>query len=257
MHGDWGDAVWNGRFQSKRLHPLFVFNRFGNRERCALRPGNVHGAEGREDVLKPVLARYPAEARPSVERRRFRADAAFAIPTLFELLEIEGRDDAISIKGNPRLHEQIAGLMKCRPGRPSNHVVRQYTSFHYRARSRPKARRGVARMVFPPGDVVPRGGFIITNQGLPNKRVLTFHNQRGGAGHHMKEGKYALKWARIKRGREPIAPVRALSQPQSTRRTTRLSLQVVCVHVMFFVKSERWIDMDHKQFQGKRPVLVL
>ena len=29
----------------------------------------------------------------------------------------------------------------------------------------------------------------------------------------------------------------------------RLSLQSVCVHVMFFVKSEGWIDMDHKQFQ--------
>ena len=29
----------------------------------------------------------------------------------------------------------------------------------------------------------------------------------------------------------------------------RLSLQAVCVHVMFFVKSEGWIDMDHKQFQ--------
>ena len=28
-----------------------------------------------------------------------------------------------------------------------------------------------------------------------------------------------------------------------------LSLQAVCVHVMFFVKSEGWIDMDHKQFQ--------
>ena len=26
-------------------------------------------------------------------------------------------------------------------------------------------------------------------------------------------------------------------------------LQVVCIHVMFFVKSEGWIDMDHKQFQ--------
>ena len=51
--------MWNGRFQSKRLHPLFVLNRFGDRERRALRPGNVHGAEGREDVLKqsPVLAR--------------------------------------------------------------------------------------------------------------------------------------------------------------------------------------------------------
>ncbi len=58
-----------------------------------------------------------------------------------------GRDYAIPIKGNPGPHEQIAGLMKRRPGRrPPNHVVRQYASFHYsfhyRARSRSKARRG-------------------------------------------------------------------------------------------------------------------
>ncbi len=85
MRGDREGATWNGRFQSKRPHPLFVFNRFGDRERCALRPGNVHGAEGREDVLKPVPARYPAEARPSVERRRFRADATLAIPALSDL----------------------------------------------------------------------------------------------------------------------------------------------------------------------------
>ena len=44
--------MWNGRFRSKRLHPLFVFTRFGDPERCALRPGNVHSADGREYVLK-------------------------------------------------------------------------------------------------------------------------------------------------------------------------------------------------------------
>ncbi len=37
---------------------LFVLNRFGCFERRSLRPGNVHSADGRENVLKPVLARY-------------------------------------------------------------------------------------------------------------------------------------------------------------------------------------------------------
>lgn len=85
-HGDQEGAVWNGHFQKKCLHPLFVFNQFGDLERCALRLGNVHSADGWEDVLKPLLVRYSAEARPSITRRRFRADAAFAIPALFELL---------------------------------------------------------------------------------------------------------------------------------------------------------------------------
>jgi hypothetical protein len=39
-------------------HPLLVFNQFGDLERCALRGGNVHSADGWDDVLKPVVARY-------------------------------------------------------------------------------------------------------------------------------------------------------------------------------------------------------
>jgi hypothetical protein len=34
------------------------FNQYGDLERCALRPGNVHSADGWEAVLKPVVARY-------------------------------------------------------------------------------------------------------------------------------------------------------------------------------------------------------
>jgi hypothetical protein len=37
---------------------VFVFNQFGDLERCAPRPGNVHSADGWEPVLKPVVARY-------------------------------------------------------------------------------------------------------------------------------------------------------------------------------------------------------
>ena len=50
VHGEQEGSAWNGHFQSKCLHPLFVFNQFGDLERCALRPGNVHSADGWEDV---------------------------------------------------------------------------------------------------------------------------------------------------------------------------------------------------------------
>jgi hypothetical protein len=197
VHGDQEGAMWNGHFQSKCLHPLFVFNQFGDLERCELRPGNVHSADGWEDVLRPVLSRYSTEARPSITRRRFRGDAAFAIPELYDLLEAEGWDYAIRIKSNPKLHEQIGWLMKRRPGRPPNHVVRQYTSFQYQAKSWSKARRIVAKVEFHPGELFPRVGFIVTNRSLPNERVLAFYNGRGTAEQHIKEGKYALKWTRL------------------------------------------------------------
>jgi hypothetical protein len=79
-------TAWNGHFGCMCYHPLFVFNQFGHLERCALRPGNVHSADGWEAVLKPVIAR-------SADRhlmRFFRADAAFAIPDLYKMLEAEG-----------------------------------------------------------------------------------------------------------------------------------------------------------------------
>jgi hypothetical protein len=47
-----------------------VFNQFGDVERCALRPGNVHSADGWRAVLEPVIARY----RGSVKRLYFRGD---------------------------------------------------------------------------------------------------------------------------------------------------------------------------------------
>jgi hypothetical protein len=112
-------------------------------------------------------------------------------------LESEGWDYAIRIKGNPKLHEQIVWLTKRRPGPPPNHVVRQYTSFHSRAKSWSKARRVVAKVEVHPGELFPRVGFIVTNRSLPNERVLAFYNGRGTAEQHIKEGKYALKWTRL------------------------------------------------------------
>ena len=197
VHGDQEGSAWNGHFQSKCLHPLFVFNQFGDLKRCALHPGNVHSADGWEDVLRPVLARYSAEARPSITRRRFRVDAAFAIPALFDALEAEGWDYAIRIKGNLKLHEQVTFLTRRRPGRPPNHLVRHYTSFQYRAKSWSKPRRIVTNVEFHPGELFPTVGFIVTNRSLPNERVLAFYNDRGTAEQHIKKGKYALKWTRL------------------------------------------------------------
>src|SRR6202030_1377885 len=51
-------------------------------EPCALRPGNVHSADGWEAVLKPVVARYQGK----VSRIYFRADAGFANPEVYEYL---------------------------------------------------------------------------------------------------------------------------------------------------------------------------
>jgi Transposase DDE domain group 1 len=45
-HGEQEMSVWNGHYACAYYHPLFVFNQFGDLERSALRPGNVHSADG-------------------------------------------------------------------------------------------------------------------------------------------------------------------------------------------------------------------
>ena len=84
-HGDQEGAAYNGHFGCTCYHPLFVFNQFGDLERCSLRPGNVHSAHGWRDVLEPVVTRY----RDRKLRRYFRGDAAFASPDIYEFLEAE------------------------------------------------------------------------------------------------------------------------------------------------------------------------
>ena len=77
-YGEQEGSAWNGHFRCTCYHPLFLFNQFGDLERCMLRPGNVHSAESWRAVLKPVIARY----RERGLKLYFRADAAFARPDL-------------------------------------------------------------------------------------------------------------------------------------------------------------------------------
>ena len=48
-YGEQEGSTYNGHFGCL----LFVFKQFGDVERCALRPGNVHSADGWRAVLEP------------------------------------------------------------------------------------------------------------------------------------------------------------------------------------------------------------
>src|SRR6202040_3715098 len=70
-YGEQESSAYNGHFGCTCYHPLFVFNQLGDVERCALRSGNVHSANGWSAVLEPVVARYRTVKR----RYFFRGDA--------------------------------------------------------------------------------------------------------------------------------------------------------------------------------------
>ena len=114
------DAGGSGRphhhFGCTCYHPLFVFNQFGDVERCVLRPGNVHSADGWRALLEPVIARY----RDSVKHLYFRGDAGFANPEIYELLEAEDVGYAIRLPANRILQDRPEALSSWTTSQPAD-----------------------------------------------------------------------------------------------------------------------------------------
>jgi hypothetical protein len=170
-HGEQEMSVWNGHYGCICYHPLFVFNQFGDLERCALRAGNVHSADGWDDVLKPVVARYQGK----VSCINFRA-AAFAMPEVYEFLEAE----------------RIKYAVGYRPTR----FCRAGSAICSRAQS--DDLRTMCADCMPISAIRPKPGpSIVTNMSRPAERVVAFYNKRGTCEQWIKEGKGAIKWTRL------------------------------------------------------------
>jgi hypothetical protein len=131
VHGAQEQSAYNGHFESVCYHPLFVFNQHGDCLAATLRPGNVHSADGWDKVLLPVIDRYRTRGQIVVVR----ADAAFALPALYEALERRGAAYAIRLPANAVLERAIEGLLTRPRGRPSHAPLVRYRSFRYRAAS--------------------------------------------------------------------------------------------------------------------------
>jgi len=194
-YGELEGSAYNGHFGCTCYHPLFVFNQLGDVERCALRLGNVHSADGWRAVLEPVIARY----RGSVKHLYFRGDAAFANPEIYEFLEAERISYTIRLPANSVLQNRIGYLLKRPVGLPPHEVRRYFASFRYQAQSWKKPRRVVAKVEWHLGDneLYPRVGFIVTNLARPAELVVAFYNQRATCEQWIKEGKGAIKWTRL------------------------------------------------------------
>src|SRR2546425_6751705 len=187
-------SAYNGHFESVCYHPLFVFNPEGDCLAAKLRPGNVHSADGWDEVLLPIIDRYRARAQTVVVR----ADAAFALPALYEALERRGVRYAIRLlPANDVLERRIEDLLTRPRGRPSHAPLVRYRSFEYQAASWAQPRRVIARIEHHLGELFPRVGFIVTSLTGTNRAVVRFYNQRGTAEQWIKEGKTATHWTRL------------------------------------------------------------
>ena len=193
VHGQQEHSAYNGHFESTCYHPLLLFNREGDCLAAKLRSGNVHSADGWEELLLPEIARQQQQGKTVV----FRADAAFAKPEIYAALEARDVKYAIRLPANDNLHRNITELLTRPVGRPSYKPVVRFKSFLYQAASWTTARRVVAKVEFHCGELFPRVGFIVTNLTAESRAVVRFYNQRGTAEQWIKEGKQAVAMTRL------------------------------------------------------------
>ena len=193
VHAQQEGAAYNGHFECVCYHPLFLFNQFGDCEGATLRPGNVHSADGWQELLEPVVKGYQKKGL----RLLFRGDAAFAKPELYEYLEQGKIGYAIRLPANQVIQEQIQPLLERPTEWPSREPIVSYHDFAYQAQSWHLPRRVVAKVEWHQGELFPRVGFIVTNLSYPPKGIVRFYNGRGTAEQWIKEGKYALNWTRL------------------------------------------------------------
>src|SRR6266446_5571466 len=193
VHGRQEQSAYNGHFESTCYHPLLLFNREGDCLAAKPRPGNVHSADGWEELLLPEIERQQTLGKEVV----FRGDAAFAKPEIYEVLEERDVKYAIRLPANDNLQRNITELLTRLVGRPSPQPVVRYKSFLYQAASWTMVRRVVAKVEFHCGELFPRVGFIVTTLAASSRAVVRFYNKRGTAEQWIKEGKQAVAMTRL------------------------------------------------------------
>jgi hypothetical protein len=130
-------------------------------------------------------------------RLLFRADAAFAIPELYQYLEARSIGYAIRLRSNKVLQREIAHLLVRPTAWSSRKPIASYHDFVYQAQSWDISRRVVAKVEWHQGELFPRVGFIVTNLNYPTIGIVRFYDSRSTAERWIKEGKYALSWTRL------------------------------------------------------------
>src|SRR5215472_9732016 len=102
VYGRQEQSSYNGHFETTCYHPLLLFNDKGDCLAAKLRPGNVHSADGWEELLLPEIEQQQAQGKEVA----FRGDAAFARPEIYEAHEARQVKYAIRLPANANLERK-------------------------------------------------------------------------------------------------------------------------------------------------------
>ena len=162
-------SLWNGYYECTCYHPLFVFNQFGDLERCSLHPGNVHNTDGW----------WCAEAhRGTISRQGFahlfscasglRRSGSLRVPRSrwYKVC------DPVSGEPSPSREDCIPADADRRT--TSDRGAAILREFHLSGRKLDETTPVIAKV-----ELCPRVGFIVTNMARSAENVVAFYNKRG------------------------------------------------------------------------------
>lgn len=111
VHGDQEDSYYHGYYRQHMYHPLLVFDgESGHLISALLRAGNTHGSNSAVALLKRIVSRL--RERWSEVEIEIRADAGFAVPTLYDYCEEEGITYTVGLITNNRLENNAEELLE-------------------------------------------------------------------------------------------------------------------------------------------------
>jgi hypothetical protein len=196
-HGHQQLALFHGKYNTYMYHPLLIFEHHtGHLLASKLRRGTAGDAEGLIPELRRLL--------PRLRRKfpwapiRFRADAGFPSPRLYDFLEAESVEYLIGIPCYQKgIRPRVAGIIRRaedryeRTGKP----VRWFSSVYHRARSWPRRRRILVKV-----EVTSQGTNIrcvITNRLGRAEDLFALYNHRGEVENRIDELKNDLSADRL------------------------------------------------------------
>lgn len=190
-HGHQQLALFHGKYNTYMYHPLLIFEgHTGHLLASKLRRGTARDPEG----LVPELVRMLPRLRASFHGApiRFRADAGFASPGLYDFLETQEIEYLVGIPHYKAFRRHTARALRRAQRRfaSTGCPVRIFSSFFYRARSWPHRRRILVKV-----EVSSQGTNIrcvVTNRQGRAKELFAIYNRRGQAENRVDELKNDL-----------------------------------------------------------------
>jgi len=197
-HGQQQLSFFHGYYDQYMFHPVLIFDAVSGFPLAAvLRAGNTHASKGAAAILKRIIRRLK-RACPQATIL-LRADAGFAVPAIYEMLEREKVKYTIGLITNDRLRERVATLaQKAEQGfAQSGAKQRLFTSFRHQAGSWDRSRRVVAKVERLSKGLNTR--FVVTNILFESAAQIYdgIYTGRGDAENRIKELKLYLKADRL------------------------------------------------------------